>query len=166
MANLTAIAPFEPEKSTFLHDRSNRPDAPKRAIQSYAIEYAPVGLGIVFAMIAVALSYQTRVAWDGHRDWVVPTSIAPIAAAAVMLAASTWRQKLEFAMPAYGFIAVGLVFTALNIIRGADTDGPDHLRDFYTIAAAIMYGCAVVATVIGWAILEVRYPLKAPQPEM
>lgn len=166
MANLAAKAPTEPEKQTFLHDRSNRPDAPKRSIKDYALEYAPMILGALFALGAVALGFQTRASWDGHRDWVVPTTIPVLVAAAVMLAAATWRQKLEFAMPAYAFLSVGLVFTILNIIRGIDTHGHDYLRDFYSIAAAVMYGCAIVAAISGWTALEVRHPIKAPQPEM
>lgn len=166
MANLAAKAPTEPEKQTFLHDRSNRPNAPKRSIQDYALEFAPMILGALFAMGAVALGFETRASWDGHRDWVVPTTIPVLVVAALMLAAATWRQKLEYAMPAYAFLSVGLVFTILNVVRGIDTTGSDHLRDFYSIAAAVMYGCAIVAAIIGWTVLEVREPIKAPQPEV
>jgi len=166
MANLAAKAPIEPEKQTFLHDRSNRPHAPKRSIQGYALEFAPLILGVLFGLGAVALGFETRASWDGHRDWVVPTTIPVLVTAAVMLAATTWRQKLEYAMAAYGFLAVGAVFTILNIVRGIDSSGHDYLRDFYSIAAALMYGCAIAAAVGGWAALEVRDPIKAPQPEI
>lgn len=166
MANFTAKVPVESEKIQYLHDRSNRPHGPKKSIRDYAASFAPLILGVLFAMGLEALAFTTRASWGGQRDWVVPTTTPLWVAGGMMLAATTWRQKLEYAMPAYGFIAIGLVFTTLNIVRGIDTTGSDHLRDFYSIAAGVVYGCGIAAAVIGWAVLEVRDPIQAPQPEM
>ena len=166
MATLTATAPVETEKTTYLHDRSIRPSAPAKSLKDAATDLAPLLSLALLAASAQALSFTTRAAWAGHRDWVVPMTTPLWVIGAVALGAMLWRQKWQIAAPSLAFLCVGLALTVLNVIRGQDVDGSDHLRDFYAIASAVMYGCATVAAVAGWAMMEIRQPIAAPPPEL
>ncbi len=166
MATLTATAPVEPEKTTFLHDRASLPAAPARSLRDVALGLAPLLSLVLLAAGAEALAFTTRAAWAGHRDWVVPVTTPIWVVGAVTLGAMLWRQKWQFAAAALAFLAVGLALTVLNIVRAQNVDGADHLRDFYAISSAVMYGCATVAAVTGWAMMEIRQPIAAPPPEV
>ena len=85
MATLTAKAPVEPAKTTYLHDRSGRPSAPKKSVKDAAVELAPLIGFAVLAGGAQALAFTTRAAWAGHRDWVVPVTTPLWVAGAVAL---------------------------------------------------------------------------------
>ena len=166
MATLTTNAPFEPEKTTSLHDRSIRPAGPAKSARDTAMELAPLLVMAAFALGAEALAFTTRAAWAGNRDWVVPVTTAIWVPGAVALGAMVWRQKWQFGAAALALLGAGLVLTVLNIVRAQNVDGSDHLRDFYAIASAVMYGCATVAAIAGWALMELRQPIAAPPPEV
>jgi hypothetical protein len=166
MPTLTANAPFESDKTTYLHDRAARPGAPAKSLKDAALALAPLLTMAAFAIGAQALAFTTRAAWAGNRDWVVPVTTVFWVLGAVALAAIVWRRKWQFGAAALALLGVGLVLTILNIVRAQNVDGSDQLRDFYAIASAVMYGCATVAAAVGWALMEIRQPIIAPPPEV
>lgn len=165
-ATLTANAPFETEKSNELHAPESRPTPPDEARKAGSADRDTFFVLIAMALAAQVLSFTTRASWDGHRDWVVPVTTPIWVVGAVLLGAVLWRERWVFSYAALGFLAVGLALTAANLIRGENVSGSDTLRDVFSISSAVMYGCATVAAIAGWALMELRDPIKAPEPEV
>lgn len=162
MADLAAPAPFEPDKSTYLHDRSARPKAPVVSTATYLKRFTELGLGLLLTVGAVALCFQTRAAWAGHRDWVVPAVVVPAATAAIALAGLLIRKQIVAAGPGLVLLFLGLVLTGTNIA----IDGSDTVSDVLSIITAVLFGGTAIALIAAFAMVEWTRPIKAPAPEM
>lgn len=166
MVNWSAPAPANPEKPDWLHDQSQLPAAPGRTRTEYLHYLGPLILGLVFAAVFVALSFQTRASWGSHRDWVVPTTIPLTAIAGVAMGYLVARRAWVELTPGLLLLFVVLVLTGLNIWRGAVTEGDDTLRDVLSITAGVFLGLTVLALWGALVWLEAKHPLRAPQPQM
>lgn len=162
MADLAAPAPFEPDKSTYLHDRSARPKAPVASAATHAKRFTEVGLGLLLTVAFVALCFQTRAAWAGHRDWVVPAIVVPAAMAAVALAGLLMRRQIVAAAPGLIFLFLGLVLTGTNIVA----NGSDTLDNVLSIITAVLLGISAALLIAAFVMVEWTRPIKAPAPEM
>ncbi|MBI5949197.1 MAG: hypothetical protein HY875_13755 [Chloroflexi bacterium] len=166
MADLTTAAPVETEKSTFLHDRGGRPEAPKRPVAELVRDNLGLLLGLVLALGFTALAFQTRASWDSHRDWVVPMTVPIWAVAGVSLGHLLARRKVDAAFTGLMLLVVVLGLTILNIWQGTQSEGQDGARDALTISAAVALGITVLALLVGAIWVEAKDPTKAPPPEM
>ena len=162
MADFAAPAPFEPVKTTYLHDRSERPKAPAASHSTTAKRFAEIGLGLLLTVGFVALCFQTRAAWAGHRDWVVPALVVPTAMAAIALAGLLMRKQIVAAGPGLAFLVLGLALTVLNIA----IDGSDTLQNVLSIITAVLLGIAAMLLIVAFVVVEWKHPIKAPAPEM
>ena len=70
MANLTVPAPVESEKSTWIHDRSQRPKAPALSRLFLAKRWAGFALGLVISVGLTAALFSLRDSWHNHREWL------------------------------------------------------------------------------------------------
>ena len=162
MADFAAPAPFDPDKSTYLHDRGERPKAPAAGAATYVKRFSELGLGLLLTVGFVALCFQTRAAWAGHRDWVVPAIVIPAAMAAVALAGLLMRKQIVAAGPGLIFLFLGLVLTGTNIVA----DGSDTVNNVLSIITAVLLGIAAALFIVAFVVVEWTRPIKAPAPEM
>ena len=162
MADLAAPAPFEPEKSTSLHDRAERPKAPAASTATQAKRFAEGGLALLLTVGFVALLFQTRATWEGQRDWVVPATVPLAVISAIALAGLLMRKQMIAAGPGLLFLAFALGLTGANI-GGA---GSGRAQDVLTITTAVLLGIAAACFLIAFVIVEWTRPFKAPAPEM
>jgi hypothetical protein len=162
MADLAAPAPFEPEKSSSLHDRAERPKGPTGSAATYVKRFSEAGLALLLTTGFVALCFQTRAAWEGHRDWVVPATIPVAAIAAIALAGLLMRRQIVAAGPGLLFLFFALGLTGANL--GADSN--DTAQDVLTITTAVLLGIAAACFIIAFVAVEWTRPIKAPAPEM
>jgi hypothetical protein len=166
MTNWTAIAPINPEKSSFLHDRGNRPAAPAQDRASLARRYLVHGLGLVLTCGLVALAFQTRDSWMVGRDWVVPAVVPAAAIGGVALAHLLARRQWDAAAPAVLFLLVAVSLMGGNVWRGQLVEGSDTQRDLLAIGTAVAMGLMVAAALFGLVWVEAKHPTRAPQAEM
>ena len=71
MANLSIPAPIEPEKTPWIHDRSQRPAAPARDRAAVARQWWGFALGLVLSVGLTATMFSLRDSWHNHREWLV-----------------------------------------------------------------------------------------------
>lgn len=165
MANFSLPAPFEAEKSAFIHDRSTRPVRPAVSRAELVRRFAGLGMGLVVAGIMVAIAFQVRAGWDNHREWVVAMSGPFYAIGGISIGHLLARQKWEPVAPALIFLALAAACAGLDIVADAG-DADMVLRDLLSVAGgilvAISIGCALFAAL--W--VEIRTPTKAPPPQM
>ncbi len=166
MANFSAPVPTESEKSTYLHERANRPAPPKRSNFDLVRSYLGAGLGVVFAIGFVALAFQIRAGWDNHREWVVATTVPGLVLGGVAFGHLIARRQLMALAPGAGLLVLTVVFVFLNYLRGRDTEGGDALRDALSIISGVLLGLTVGALVGALAWVEWKRPTKAPLPEV
>ncbi|MEO8539274.1 MAG: hypothetical protein ABI577_05995 [bacterium] len=165
MANLTVPAPVESEKSTWIHDRSQRPKAPALSRLFLAKRWAGFALGLVISVGLTAMLFSLRDSWHNHREWLV-TVIPVLVIAGVGLGHLAMRGKFSALAVPIGFFFLALLFTILDLV--ADHDGGTSMtaRDTYSILGGIALGFAAVSTVIALLWTELRDPTKAPTPEL
>lgn len=164
MANLSIPAPIEPVKSTWIHDRSQRPAAPATDRAALVRRWWGFGLGLVIAVGLTATLFSLRDSWHNHREWLV-TVIPVLVIAGVGLGHLIARGRLiALAVPG-GFLFIALLFMLFDII--ADNDGSSMgTRDSYSILGGIALGFAAVSMAIALLWVEIRTPTKAPTPEL
>jgi peptidoglycan/LPS O-acetylase OafA/YrhL len=166
MANFSAPAPIEPEKSTYLHERTNRPVPPTRTNLALLRSYLGMVLGLLFAIGFVALSFQIRAGWDNHREWVVAITVPGTVLAGVALGHLAARRQLMALVPGIGLLALTLLLVFLNFLRGRDTTGDDGLRDALSITSGVLLVFTVGALVGALAWVEWKRPTKARHAEV
>ena len=166
MADFASPTPFEPEKATFLHERAERPAPPDTTALVTARRLAGVVLSVLFAAGFVALLYQTRASWAGHRDFVVPITIPLASIAGVAVGMLIVRGQVMALLPGMGLLFVALLLIGANIWRGEVVDGSDAFRNALSIITAVLLGFAALAFTIGLIWAEVAHPIKAPVAEM
>ena len=161
MADLTAAAPVEPEKSAVVHDRATRPAAPPGRGEIGRLLLL-ILVGAVFSAALIALAFQARASWTEARDWVVPVTIPLYAVGGVALAYLTLRRAWREASAGLALLFFTVALTGFNLWRAALTTGPDGLRDSLSIAAGALLGFAIVALVGGMAWVEAKRPARPP----
>lgn len=164
MANLSIPAPIEPEKSTWIHDRSQRPSAPESGRAELGRRWFGFALGLVVSVGLTAALFSLRDSWHNHREWLV-TVIPVLVIAGVALGHLIARRRLlAMAVPG-GFLFLALLFMLFDII--ADNDGsPMSARDTFSILGGIALGFAAVSFAVSLLWVELRSPTKAPTPEL
>lgn len=166
MTDFSQTVPVNPEKPHELHDQAAMPPAPKLRSSDLIRVYTGFGLGILFALGAVALAFEARASWDSHRDWVVPMTIPLLVIGGLAMGYLAARMRLKALAPTIILVALALLFAFLNILRGAATEGQDGLRDAMSIITGVLLGAAIAWTVVAFAIDEVKNPVEPPAAEM
>ncbi len=165
MANFSLPAPFEPEKSTFIHDRSTRPARPAIARGDLLRRFAGLGMGLVIAALMVAIAFQVRDGWENHREWVVAMSGPFYALGGIAIGHLLARQKWEPVAPALIFLVLAALFAGFDI--AADADEADMaLRDALSIIGGILLAISIACALFAVLWVEIRTPTKAPPPQM
>lgn len=164
MANLSIPAPIEPEKTPWIHDRTQRPAAPAISRKEFALRWWGFALGCALSVGLTATLFSIRDSWGNHREWLV-TTIPMLAIAAVALGHLLYRQRLlALAVPASLLFLTELLMV-LDII--ADNDGATMgTRDALAIMGGIALGATTIAFMIALPWVELRDPTKAPAPEL
>jgi len=164
MADLTAPVPMEAEKTPWVHDRSRIPERPATTNRELLVRYQGLLLGLALALAFMALAFQTRATWTTHRDWVVPMTVPFWAGAGTALGHLILRRKWKLAAPGLALLAVAIVLTGINDIRGMQVDGSDGLRDALSIATGVVCGLMIAALLGALVLVETKDPTKAPPP--
>lgn len=165
MTDFAAKAPFNPEKTNELHARESMPAAPDRSRNDLIGHFLGLGLGLIGTCIFLVLAFQARAGWHNHREWVVATTVPGGVVAGVCFGYLLARKRLTAAMPGVALLAVCILFTLLNTVRGWTSDGPDYLRDVLTILAGVFLVLAGHAFLIAEVWVELKHPTRAPAPE-
>ncbi|MFN8616398.1 MAG: hypothetical protein U0837_04840 [Dehalococcoidia bacterium] len=164
MANLSIPAPIEPEKTPWIHDRSQRPAAPARDRAALARQWWGFALGLVLSVGLTATMFSLRDSWHNHREWLV-TFIPVLVIAGVGLGHLIAREKLLAISVGLGFLLLAWMFMLFDII--ADNDGSSMgTRDTFSILGGIALGFGAVALSIALLWVEVRNPTRAPAPQL
>ena len=156
MSDFSAQVPVESEKVDWLHDRSVRPVR----VFAQPSTILMIIVAIFASMALIALAFQARASWDVARDWVVPATIPLFSIAVVSLVHLVTRRAFRELMPAVFFICLVLIFTVLNLVRAGFSEGPDVMRDSFSIITGISLGFTVVAALGAAVWIEFRRPTK------
>jgi uncharacterized membrane protein len=165
MANFSLPAPFEPEKSSFIHDRTTRPARPAVSNNDLVRRFAGFGLGLVFAAFMLAIAFQVRDGWENHREWVVAMSGPFYALGGIAIGHLLYRKKLEAVAPALLFLFLAALFAGFDIAADAD-DASMTARDVLSIIGGICLAISIACAVFAVLWVELRNPTKVPPPQM
>ncbi len=165
MADFSAAAPVEPEKSEVVHDRDTRPGAPADR-QDYGRLLLHIAVGVAFTAAFVAIAFQARASWTEVRDWVVPVTIPLYALGGISLAYLVLRRAWLEASVGVTLLFFAVALTGFDLWRAALTTGPDGLRDSFSITIGVLLGFSIAALAAGMAWVEARRPSKPPAPEL
>jgi hypothetical protein len=165
MANFSLPAPFEPEKSSFIHDRTARPARPATSNNDLLRRFAGLGLGLLLAAFMLAIAFQARAGWENHREWVVAMSGPFFALGGISLGHLLYRKKLEAAAPALILIVLAALVAGFDIAADAD-DADMALRDALSIIGGVLLAISIACAVCAVLWVEIRNPTKAPPPQM
>ncbi len=166
-ANFSSARPVETDKQgAFLHDRTNRPEAPAWTRAELARRFAPFALYLLFAGGFLAIAFQTWAAWDNHRAWHVAITTPLWVLGGMAFAHVALRGGFNLLAGPVVFLVLGLILLWANVYRGTLVDGDDAGRDALTIISAILFLIAVHWFIIAAAWLELKRPTRAPAPEM
>jgi hypothetical protein len=165
MADFTARAPGEPEKTAYVHERGTRPSGP--ALRPFQLARENLGLiaGFVLSLGFTALAFQARASWEWHRDWVVPVVVPLLSLGGMAMGHLIVRRQWAALGPGMGCLALSVAMAALNIWRGALTEGGDGLRDAMSLVSAgfLALAIALLSGALFW--VEARRPTRVPAPE-
>lgn len=165
MANFSIPAPFEPEKSAFIHDRTTRPARPAVARGELLRRFAGLGMGLVIAGIMLAIAFQVRAGWENHREWVVAMTGPFYAMGGIAIGHLLARQKWEPVAPALIFLALAATCAGIDIAADAD-DADLVLRDVLSIVGGILLAISIACALFAVLWVEIRTPTKAPPPQL
>ena len=165
MADFSAAAPVEPDKSEVVHDRETRPGAPADR-QDYGRLLLHIAVGVAFTAAFVAIAFQARASWTEVRDWVVPVTIPLYALGGISLAYLVLRRAWLEASAGVTLLFFAVALTGFDLWRAALTTGPDGLRDSFSITIGVLLGFSIAALAAGMAWVEARRPSKPPAPEL
>ncbi len=165
MADFSAAAPVEPDKSEVVHDRDTRPGAPADR-QDYARLLLHIAVGVACTAAFVAIAFQARASWTEVRDWVVPVTIPLYALGGISLAYLVLRRAWLEASTGVTLLFFAVALTGFDLWRAALTTGPDGLRDSFSITIGVLLGFSIAALAAGMAWVEARRPSKPPAPEV
>lgn len=165
MADFSAAAPVEPDKSEVVHDRDTRPGAPADR-QDYVRLLLHIAVAAAFTAAFVAIAFQARASWTEVRDWVVPVTIPLYALGGISLAYLVLRRAWLEASTGVTLLFFAVALTGFDLWRAALTTGPDGLRDSFSITIGVLLGFSIAALAAGMAWVEARRPSKPPAPEL
>lgn len=165
MADFSAAAPVEPDKSEVVHDRDTRP-APPADSRDYVRLLLHIAVAAAFTAAFVALAFQARASWTEVRDWVVPVTIPLYALGGISLAYLVLRRAWMAASTGLTLLFIIVALTGFDLWRAALTTGPDGLRDSFSITIGVLLGFSIAALAAGMAWVEARRPSKPPAPEL
>lgn len=165
MADFSAAAPVEPDKSEVVHDRDTRPGPPADR-RDYGLLLVHIAVAVAFTAAFVALAFQARASWTEVRDWVVPVTIPLYALGGISLAYLVLRRAWLEASTGVTLLFFAVALTGFNLWRAALTTGPDGLRDSFSITIGVLLGFSIAALAAGMAWVEARRPSKPPAPEL
>jgi len=165
MANFSLPAPFEPEKTAYIHDRTTRPARPATSNNDLVRRFAGFGLGLVFAAFMLAIAFQVRAGWENHREWVVAMSGPFYALGGIAIGHLLFRKRLEAAAPALLFLFLAALFAGFDIAADAN-DASMTARDVLSILGGVALGISIACAVFAVTWVELRNPTKAPPPQM
>ncbi len=164
MANLGIPAPYEPEKTEFLHNRSNRPSGPAVSRLEMGKRWGSIALGIALSLGLTAVLFSVRNSWENHREWLV-TVIPVLVIAGIALDHLLWRRQVIPLVPGLAFLFLALIFAGGDLL--ADNRGSsDTARDVLSILGGICLAIATLALSIALIWVEARRPTKAPPPQL
>lgn len=166
MADFSVPAPIEPQKTPWLHDRTQRPAPPQVEPRDWARFFLGLALGFLFTLGLTAIAFQTRDSWGAHRDWVVPTTIPFYAMAGIAAGYLFVRREWEAAAAGIVFTATSVALMLGNIARGREVEGEDLTRDLLAAFGGVALGLAVVCFVAGFLWVQWRRPEKVAPPPM
>lgn len=163
MTDLTAKAPFNPEKHSELHDQTKiaPPGPPTR---DWLKRFWPIGLSIVLAIGIISLAFIARAGWTNHREWVVAINVPPLVLGAVAIANLVYRGRWNMLVPGVIVLFLCTLLSVLNIWRGYQTEGQDNLRDAMSIIQGILLAISLHLLIGAWIWNEWKNPMKAPEP--
>ncbi len=165
MANFSLPAPFEPEKTAYIHDRTTRPARPAISRSDLVRRFAGFGIGLVIAAFMIAIAFQVRDGWENHREWVVAMSGPFYALGGIALGHLLYRKKLEAAAPALLFLVLAAVVAGFDIAADAD-DADMAIRDALSIIGGILLAISIACAVFAVIWVELRNPTRVPPPQM
>lgn len=165
MADFSAAAPVEPDKSEVVHDRDTRPGAPADR-QDYVRLLLHIAVAAAFTAAFVAIAFQARASWTEVRDWVVPVTIPLYALGGISLAYLVLRRAWLEASTGVTLLFFAVALTGFDLWRAALTTGPDGLRDSFSITIGVLLGVSIAALAAGMAWVEARRPSRPPAPEL
>ena len=165
MADFSAAAPVEPDKSEVVHDRDTRPGAPADR-QDYVRLLLHIVVAAAFTAAFVAIAFQARASWTEVRDWVVPVTIPLYALGGISLAYLVLRRAWLEASTGVTLLFFAVALTGFDLWRAALTTGPDGLRDSFSITIGVLLGFSIAALAAGMAWVEARRPARPPAPEL
>lgn len=166
MSQFSDPIPVNAEKVNALHAQEELPGRPALSRMDMAKVWAPMAIGILFALGAVALGFQARASWESHRDWVVPVTVPLLVIGGMAMGYLTARMRLKALAVPIGLLSIAMLFVLLNIIRGNSTTGDDGLRDALSIMTGVLLGASVLTLTVAFAWSEFQDPVKPPAPEM
>ena len=167
MADFTASRPIETQKEgDYLHDRSNRPEAPTWTRMELARRFAPLALGLLFAAGFLAIAFQTWASWENQRAWAVALMTPLWVLGGVALGHLLVRREFKIISLGVSFVGLGLILMYLNVWRGNVTEGQDGGRDAMTIISAILFVIAMHSFLTAALWVEAKRPVRVPAPEM
>lgn len=165
MADFTAQAPGEPEKTAYLHERGTRPAGPALRPLQLARENLGLIAGFVLSLGFTALAFQARASWEWHRDWVVPVVVPFLSLGGMAMGHLIARRQWAALGPGMGLLVLSVGLAALNIWRGAVTESGDGLRDAMSLITAGFLALAILALSGALVWVEATHPTKVPPPE-
>ena len=165
MADFSAAAPVEPDKSEVVHDRDTRPGPPADR-RDYVRLRLHIAVAAAFTAAFVALAFQARASWTEVRDWVVPVTIPLYALGGISLAYLVLRRAWLEASTGITLLFFVVALTGFDLWRAALTTGPDGLRDSFSITIGVLLGFSIAALAAGMAWVEARRPSRPPAPEL
>ncbi len=164
MADFSLPAPFEPQKSEYIHDRSTRPARPTLGWRDWLSLFWGYGLGILFALALTIILFQVRASWDNHREWLV-SFIPFFAIAGLAFGYLAQRGKWEALAVPGAFLLLTGIFTVSDLLGDID-DASLRARDIVSILGGISLAATTLAAIITLLWVEWRNPPKAPPPAM
>jgi len=166
MTHFGQSVPTSPTRVHELHDQTLLPATPHKT-RADRLRLAPIVIGgIILAVVFTAIGVQIRAGWESHRDWVVPVIAQGAAIAGVAAAYLVIRGRTREAGVGFILLILTLAIVGANFLRGIDTEGPDTLRDWFSVVSGILYGASMLAFIVGWLYVELREPTRPKQPEL
>ncbi|MCC6959525.1 MAG: hypothetical protein IT301_06725 [Dehalococcoidia bacterium] len=164
MANFSIPAPVEPEKTPWIHDRSQRPKAPPIDWLALASSWWGIAIGVLGSVGLTAVMFSLRDSWPNHREWLV-SFIPFLAIAAIGFGHLFARGRyMALAIPVSGLFLT-LIFMFFDLMADSD-NAPMDQRDALSILGGICLGITVAVLVLSLLWVEIRNPTKAPAPEI
>jgi len=165
MANFSDRAPFESEKTAYIHDRTTRPDRPVVTRSELARRWGGTAAGLALSVGFTAVLFSLRDSWDNHREWIV-TIIPILSIAGIAMGHLLARKKANALLVGGTFLFLALVFAGGDFFVDREANPNETARDVLSMLGGICLVISVHAFAFALIWTELRSPTKAPLPEM